>query len=327
MCYCNKCKKITIHNGYGTCLICNPKAIAGGNNKYIIELNNVRFWKDKLATELVNDLLNGDKSFNDYPELKNIKGHICYNKHDILTDDPIYFTNYLTEEDNIRWWKDELADELVKDLLIGKKNIENYPQLEIKCNHVCYMNKDILSNEKIIYKNGRSPLQIIDNIEFIHLPNLNKDITKEEFFKIKQNELKNIDKNKEIDNLINNEGFIIEPIIKIDNETWSRKLTNQMLEEKGYKYICYIKLFKNKPFIVGITGTTLVHESEIDFDFIIGDDNDSSRTGLGRQFLREKFPEVEYTDFDYILCKNFETEKDAKEYEKYIGMKYNLFYS
>ena len=385
--YCDICQENTLHNG-SSCLICNPNSKGGIQEKYLIIEDNVRIWRGNIAKELVFNLLNGLESFNNYPELENKKGHICYNKHDILTDDPIYFTNYLTEENNIRWWKNERADELVKDLLNGKKNIKNYPQLEIRNNHVCYLRKDILTDESILikksyltiengirywknenakqlvedllkgnknindypelenrfnhicykrkdiltdqlYKFTGETITIVDNIEFIYNKETKGIIEKDKYFNEIENNLNknNIIENDIIQKLINEEGFNIEPISKLNNDTWSRKLTNEYLVEKDYKYICYIKNVNNQPFIVGKTGTTLVNESEVDFDFIIGDSNDSTRTGLGRQFLRERFPEIKYMDFDYVLCKNFEIEKEALNFEKYIAKKFNLFQS
>lgn len=172
------------------------------------------------------------------------------------------------------------------------------------------MNQDIITDEKILYKNGSSPLQVRDGVEFVHLPEIG-DFLKENYFDKLKSEINQKNSNNEIEKLINEDGFVKEPIVKVGKNIWLRKLTDKRLFDKGYGWICYIKLFHNKPFIVGKTGTSAVHDSMVDFDFIIGDSDDLARNGLGRQFLREKYPNENYMDYDYVLCKNFLTEHDC----------------
>ena len=122
----------------------------------------------------------------------------------------------------------------------------------------------------------------------------------------------------------------IESIIKYDNETWNRDQTDKNLINKGYKYICYIKLFHEKPWIVGKTSTTLISASPVDFDFKIYNPNnidDTNYNGAGRTYAHRYYPDELYSDFDYVLCKNFESEKEALKFEKYIAKKYRLFQS
>ena len=137
---------------------------------------------------------------------------------------------------------------------------------------------------------------------------------------------KNLISHKEIKKFLNL-GFVMEPIIKINDKTWSRVLTDKYLLDKGYGWICYIKLFQGKPFICGKTGTRLVSKSEIDFDFLVGTENDITRSGIGRRYIRESYPDVKYTDFDYVLIKGCKSEEEALKLEEKIQVKYNLFSS
>lgn len=103
--------------------------------------------------------------------------------------------------------------------------------------------------------------------------------------------------------------------------------TDNYLCSKNYGWIVYIKLFNNIPFIIGKTGTGLVSNSPIDFDFLIGDSKDIARNGLGRTFIRENYPNITYTDFDYVLIKSCKNESEALSLEYNLGIKYNLFFS
>ena len=92
---------------------------------------------------------------------------------------------------------------------------------------------------------------------------------------------------------------------------WNRNQTDKNLVNKGYGWIVYIKLFHGKPWIVGKTGTTLVSASPVDFDFLLYNPEniyDPDYNGPGRTYARRYYPEELYSDFDYVLCKNFECE-------------------
>lgn len=68
----------------------------------------------------------------------------------------------------------------------------------------------------------------------------------------------------------------------------------------------------------------------VDWDFRVynpDDLKDSDYAGQGRRFIQERYPDVKYTDFDYVLCKKCDTEQEALQLEKQIGEKYGLFYS
>ena len=360
--YCPICKKETIHNE-SKCIECYPEAKPGGgiifrnciNGKdhkclhisgkcsicegikigsqpNIITVDNVIFWKDESAEELVYDLLNDIKDIKDYPELEIRDGRMCYNRIDILTGDKVLLnTNFLQVKDNVVFWKGEPAEPLVNDLLSGKRNVEDYPPLEIRFKkHVCYNKKDILTGELIIYKGEN--ITVRDNVEFVLDHSINKYVEANYFYSRQYEKMNNVvDDNIEIENLINNEGFSKELIVKINESMWNREQTDFNLANKGYGWIVYIKLLDNRPWICGKTGTRKVSNSPIDFDFIIGDKSNPDYSGPGREYARRYYPEREFSDFDFVLIRNFgdskESEKKALEFERYIVSKYNLFES
>lgn len=129
-----------------------------------------------------------------------------------------------------------------------------------------------------------------------------------------------------MEKLITEERFVIEPII-VEGEEWSRSATDKYLSDKGYGWLTYVKLLDGKPFIVGKTDTKLVSKSEIDFNFLVGTKDKLDYKGLGREFVRRIQPGRKYTDFDNVLIRGFETERESIDFEKYIAKKYNLFQS
>ena len=297
--YCDNCKQDTLHNE-GICLSCNPNAKAGGGIVY-------------------RECING-------------KDHKCLHisgKCSICENIDIGFKPNFITKNSVRFYKDKELNQLVQDLINKVENINNYPGFEIRCNRVYFNDRDILTDESIYLINN---FNIVDNVkyvldksigQYVHWENFKNNIVKK-FNSIKDN--KNI-MNTETMKFINNENFSLEAIFNIDKDFWSKSQTDEYLSEKGYKWIVYIKFFKNLPFIVGKTGTTNVIPSGIDFDFIVGDKNDKTRNGQGRQFIRENFPEYigGCTDHEFILVKNFEDEAEALEFEDYIQKKYNLF--
>ena len=84
-----------------------------------------------------------------------------------------------------------------------------------------------------------------------------------------------------------------------------------MLCEKGYGWIVYIELLVGHSWICGKTGTADVSQSLVDFDFIITDvnnPNNPSYQGSGREYARRFHPELVYSDHEFVLCKNFNSE-------------------
>ena len=208
---------------------------------------------------------------------------------------------------------------------------------EIQCNKLCdyynYCNeKNILLKNKWGWceKSLKNKNFITENnVEYIFNHSTGKYEEKGQFYKNYKEKIQQTNSNEEIQKFINL-GFTKEPIIKINDEMWNRLQTDAYLIEKGYGWIVYIKLFKNYPFIVGKTGTSKVSNSSIDFDFKVYNQNDlkdPNYGGQGRRFIREYYPEIKYTDFDYVLIKGFETEQKALECEQKIVKLFGLFES
>ena len=317
-------KKNCLKNAYGWC---EEKQNSFFSRRNIIIKNGVIFWRGESAEDLVYDLLNNIKDIKDYPELEIRDGHVCYNRIDILTGDKVLLnTNFLQVKDNVVFWKEEPAEPLVNDLLSGKRDIKDYLPLEIRFKkHVCYNRKDILTGELILYKG--EDITIHNGVEFVLDHSTGRYVEKDYFYKKHYDRISNIDGNEEINNFIDNEGFSKEPIAKIDEKTLNREQTDFNLVNKGYGWIVYIKLLDNHSWICGKTGTRKVSKSPIDFDFVIGDKSNPNYSGPGREYARLYYPEREFSDFDFILVKGFETEQEAISFEQYIVRKYNLFKS
>ena len=232
--------------------------------------------------------------------------------------------NFITK-DGVRFFKGKPVEELVYNLLNDIEDINDYPELEIRFEHVCYNRKDILTDESILYS-GKN-ITVRDNVEFILDHSTGRYVEAERFYSKYYERMNNIDGNEEINNFIKNEGFSKEPIVKINESMWNRMETDNLLVKNGYGWITYIKLLDNHPWIVGKTGTRKVSKSPIDFNFIIGDKSNPNYSGPGREYARRYYPEREFSDFDFILVKKFETEEEAFEFEQYIASKYTLFES
>ena len=125
-------------------------------------------------------------------------------------------------------------------------------------------------------------------------------------------------------------GFKFYPVIKSGEESWNKSQTDKMLRGDNIGWMIYIKLFHGIPFIIGKTGTSLVHSSMIDFDFLVyneNDETDPAYEGQGRKFIKEFFPNEKYFDFDKILIKPVESEDEALQIEHELAIKYQLFES
>lgn len=66
-------------------------------------------------------------------------------------------------------------------------------------------------------------------------------------------------------------------------------------------------------------------QSGIDFDFLIGDGNDNSRSGPARRFVREAFPNSETFDYQYVLALSCESEQEAIAVERDVQIRFGLF--
>ena len=382
--FCETCNTITLHNNH-VCGQCHPEILPSKPNITIID--GVRFYKDRELNSLVKDLLSGIENIEDYPGFSISYGKVFYYGIDVLSDeflsiqgnfhiiddikyykqipvteliskiksneidintlpgfsihyDKIYYfgIDILTDEflslvgnfqtiDGIRYYKNEQVDEISRKILDKTYNIKNFPGFNIRLGRVCYLTQDILTGEKII-TNGAN-FVVYNNVEFILDHRTNEYVVSKIFFEEFNKKVKDqATNNKEIQQLINEDGFSVEPIIKTSEDMWNRNQTDKNLVNKGYGWIVYIKLFHGKPWIVGKTGTTLVSASPVDFDFLLYNPEniyDPDYNGPGRTYARRYYPEELYSDFDYVLCKNFECEQEALDFEEKMLTKYVLF--
>ena len=287
--------------------------------------NDVKMYKDKVLSVLVEDILSGKEDNSEYPGFSIRYNHVCYNGRDVLTDEFLPINSFFTTIDDILYYKQEPVEDIVNGLLDGTKSFNDYPNFNNRFGRICYGTTDLLTEEVI--KFDKSLFTVKDNVEFC-LNFEGKYEVAEEFFTKYEERMKNEIIAEAIQELIDEEGFNLEPIICDQNsETWSRSRTDKYLCDKGYGWLTYVKLLDGKPFIVGKTSTQLVSASQIDFDFLVGDRESKRYCGLGREFVRRTQPGREYTDFDKVLVKGFETEEEALDFEAYIYEKYQLFMS
>ena len=136
----------------------------------------------------------------------------------------------------VRFWKGEPAEELVRDLLSGKKSINNYKPLEIRFgNHVCYKGKDILTDEAYLLNNGN--IAIVDNVEYVYDRRIGKYVEANYFYSEYVESIKNLgDIDSLVQKFIYEEGFNLEPIINNTNDPdmWNRDLTDNYLVSRDY---------------------------------------------------------------------------------------------
>lgn len=298
-----------------------------GSLPNFITKNNVRYYKDKELNKLCEDILSGKEDISQYPGFEIRYYKICYNGIDVLNGNFKSLVGNFHIENGVKYYKNQNLKELCKKILNNEININNFPGFEIRFGRVTYNRRDILTDENILLKGNNFIVK--DNVEFILNHSTGKYEEKDEFYRKYNDYINSLNIDEEIQKFINL-GFNLEPIIKINNDNWNREQTDKMLVEKGYGWICYIKLFKNIPFIVGKTGTRLVSNSPIDFDFKVYNEkdlNDIDYNGQGRCFIRQCYPDVKYTDFDKILIKNFNTEQETYDFENFCSMKFNLYNS
>lgn len=241
--------------------------------------------------------------------------------------------NFVTRN-GIRFYKEKHLETLCNQLLNGEEKISDYPGFSIRFDKVCYHGVDVLTDEKLPL-NGDN-FTIRNNVEYAFDHSTGEYVPKKEFFDRFQKYVETVQVSKKIQQLLD-EGFELEPVVKINDEMWNRLQTDKMLHEKGYGWFVYVKLFNGLPFIVGKTGTYgaryddgTTKQSMIDWDFRVynpEDLKDPDYAGQGRRFLQERHSGVKYTDFDHVLCKKCENEQEAYKVEKEIGEKYHLFYS
>lgn len=248
----------------------------------------------------------------------------------IVCNPRVNIPNFIIKN-NVKFYKNEPVSQIIEKLERGEYSLKNFPKWNKRFGRWCYNTIDILNDEKLLYTG--SNFTVKDNIKYVLDKSNGYYVLWDNIVQSHLKRLNNNNNNEEISSLINVEGFVKEPIFNnSDNpDMWNRSITDQYLKDKGYNWIVYIKLFKNKPFIVGKTGTTNVIHSGIDFDFRVGSNNIANYNSPGRQFIRENYPEYigGCTDHEFVLVKNFASEDEIKalEFEKYIAIKYNLFES
>ena len=341
-------------NKYGYCEFIVKSQMTGGGGEgggrkpNFITLNKVKYFKGELLSKVIAKLNSGeytlDKKNPDgtayfsgwnkrYCEHCKCEEWHCETECLVCGDINKIENNNFIVKNNIKYFKNEPIEEVVRKLDSGEYTLDKlnengtkyFSGWDYRFGHWCYNGEDVLTGK--MYKLNGNNFYTVDAVEFVFDFSIEQYVESSKFFKKHQERIENLDSNEFIDKFINEEGFKKEAIVVTGENSWNRSMTDKYLVDKNYGWICYIKMFQNKPFIVGKTGTTLVSKSYIDFNFIVGDRENPNYAGPGREYIRRYYPDIEFTDFEYVLVRGFGTEQEALEFEDYIARKYQLFQS
>ena len=234
--------------------------------------------------------------------------------------------NFITKN-NVQYYKGMEVNDFVNKILNHKLDIDQYPEINIRCGKVCCGAEDIITSEKLIKNN--SNFEEKDNVLYFYDRNVQDYIPWEDYKK----KFVNISNNMELNNNFNDllQGFKFYPTFRSQNSSnWkngSKSAFEQSLVDTNIHWFVYIKFYidyrtKNiKPLVVGKSGSLLVNSSGSDLSFST-DIND----GPARRFLAEMVNSVAWdkTQVAILPCEN---EEKALEKENEIFNKYNLFLS
>lgn len=241
---------------------------------------------------------------------------------------------------NVRYYRDKKEDgsielillkTLVEDILSGIRNIEDYPEFDIRCDRVYYCNRDVLNDDIISLQNK---FVEVENELWFNSGNGFKpwDQWKNEF--ISQLSRTNLDEIKcEVENTlseifgVNKYEVIIQPTYR--KQEWKdgwKNGSNQAFErgliESGVGWFSYIKMItdngskKLAPIVAGKSGSQLVNRgSDVSFSLKIKD-------GPSRKLIKES-ESIDWYREEIIIIK-CETEKEALDVERKLQIKLGL---
>ena len=126
--FCNVCNKITFHNGFNNCIICNP---IGMKTNFIID-SNILFYKDYEWNDFCNKIKSGELDINSFPGIENRFGIITYNRIDPLTDKKILKISNFQIVDNVAFYYDQFTHDYILwsdyKSKFKTQNINNLPE-------------------------------------------------------------------------------------------------------------------------------------------------------------------------------------------------------
>lgn len=145
--FCPKCQKDTDHKGYCCC------KCGYNETPQITIIDGKRFYDGKSVEEINKAIKEGGMIVSDIRGLSSKFGRLCINGYeDLLTGEIISIKdnkNFTVDDNGGRLYRDEPVEIIVEELLSGKRNIEEYPIFNIRCDRVCIGDIDLLTNEKI----------------------------------------------------------------------------------------------------------------------------------------------------------------------------------
>ena len=112
--YCEKCGKVTPHNGC-MCLVCHPESeSAKGSLPNFVVRDGVRYYKNQLLEPLCQKMLNGEVDLESYPGFDIRFGRVCYHNMNVLTDEKVLLNGLNFEERNgVRYVLDKSSNQYI----------------------------------------------------------------------------------------------------------------------------------------------------------------------------------------------------------------------
>lgn len=221
-----------------------------------------------------------------------------------------------TVKDNVKYYKDEPVEIVCKEILNGKRDINNYPGFNIRFGEVYYNTTNILTGNILLLRNI---LTEKDNVLYYYDQNIQDYIPWEDY------KVKFINQNSKINILNLPEGFKLYTTFRLqDSEDWygSKQAFEQNLVDDKIYWFVYIKFYINKnkeikPLVVGKSGSLLVNSNGSDVSF-----STDINHGPARRFLLEESLDWCKTQAAILPC---ETEQEALEKEKIFQKEMSLF--
>lgn len=228
----------------------------------------------------------------------------------MLNSNPIFVV-----KDNVKYYKNEPVEVVVREILNGMRNIDDYPGFNIRFGEVYYHNKNILTDE--IYNLTNEIFVVKNNVEMVLIDG--KYIP----WKYYKNKLleENIEYNEFYEELkISYPQAIILPT-GLKQQGDSKQYFEKLLVENNIEWFTYIKFYEKDDKLYPIqcckSGSKLVNKSGSDLHLRI-----DNKDGAARRFLRENNYEFHWR---HVIVIPAGSEEEAYEIEKEIQNRFGLF--
>lgn len=275
--------------------------------------------KENIKKRLVNTNFGNGITKNFCEKCNEITNHI---NSRCLQCDPLPSSSNFITRNNVCYYKGIEVESFARKILNHELDINNYPDISIRCGRVCCETEDIItSSEKLIKTN--SNFEVKNHVLYFYDRSVNDYIPWEEYKK-KFILYHNCDLNSILSNFKLYSTFRSQ---RSNNwENGSKSAFEQSLVDDGITWFIYIKFYldkqnNSKPLVCGKSGSILVNNSGSDLSFST-DIND----GPARRFLAENSGKYLW-DKTKIAILSCNSEKEAYELENKYTELLNLFRS